>query len=427
MSDGVTDFMSTNVQFIYDTPQREIASILSGLYSRCTAASLVAGFMTVEGIDAILQPIRSDPSKLGTLLIGAGTWRAFDAFDQLLGLGVPPDRLRVHRGHSRQTGATARHPFYRYHPMLHSKVYLFDLPDGTATAFVGSHNLTGFALCGLNGEAGVLLEGPGANVPFFEVRKHISAAVAGSVQYDPAQRDAYAWWAGQFVEGLADQFRDLPREGEAKKTIIILAQTTGQLPTASEVIYFELPAAIGKVQSLSAEIHLYLFDTLPASPVQALNQLGQARTSFWCKTIGVEDDRGGTELRAAWYLDGSRPVLRRAPNPFRPTPTSDMQQVRVKTYREVRGDFDYLFGPSKPSFEPILDRTEELTAPARFAERFEALKLVPPEHFPWYRVTGMRRKEELGENDRYHMALRKLTPEEGAFVLMSMRRRDKAE
>src|SRR5438034_429387 len=99
--------MSLSVQFIYDTPQREIASILNGLYSRCTSTSLVAGFMTVEGIDAILQPIRNDPSKLGTLLIGAGTWRAFDAFDQLLGLGVVPDRLRVHLGHSHPTGSGA--------------------------------------------------------------------------------------------------------------------------------------------------------------------------------------------------------------------------------------------------------------------------------------------------------------------------------
>jgi hypothetical protein len=129
--------MSLNVQFIYDTPQREIASILRGFYGRCAGASLIAGFMTVEGIDAILPPIQAAPSKLASLVIGAGTYRAFDAFDQLLGLGVAPDRLRVHLGHSRPTGSSAKHSFYRYHPMLHSKVYLFELPGGRAAAFVG--------------------------------------------------------------------------------------------------------------------------------------------------------------------------------------------------------------------------------------------------------------------------------------------------
>ncbi len=420
--------MSATVRFVYDTPQHEIASLLCAAYQGCLSTAFVAGFMTVEGIDAILQPIRSDPSKLATLVIGAGTYRAFDAFDQLLGLGVPPDRLRVHLGHSRPTGASAKRPFYRYHPLLHSKVYLFERADGSAAAFVGSHNLTGFALCGLNGEAGVLIEGPGGAPPFPDIRQHLNIAAAESVQYDPPQRDAYAWWAEQFMEGLADKFNDYPRDGEAKKTIIILAQDGGQgLPNSGDVIYFELPAAIGKVQSLSAEVHLYVFGTLPGSPYQALSGLGKARTSIWCRTIGVEDDRGGKELEASWHIDGVRPVLRRAPRPFRPTPPTDMQQVRVKAYREVRGDFEYLFEPTRPLFEPIFDREHELKAHGEFAHRFEALGLVPPEHLPWFKVSGFRRKEEPAADDRYRMALRKLSPAEGAFILMSMRRRSRTE
>ncbi len=76
--------MSISVQFIYDTPQREIASLLRDMYNRCSASYLVAGFMTVEGIDTIMQPIQSNSSKLSTLVVGAGTYRAFETFDQLL-------------------------------------------------------------------------------------------------------------------------------------------------------------------------------------------------------------------------------------------------------------------------------------------------------------------------------------------------------
>jgi hypothetical protein len=420
--------MSLSVQFIYDTPQREIASILNSLYQSCVSASYVAGFMTVEGIEAIAEPIAVEPSKLATMVIGAGTWRAFEAFDRLLGVGIKPDRLRVHLGHSRPTGTGARYSFYRYHPMLHSKVYLFELRDGNTAAFVGSHNLTGFALCGLNGEAGVLIEGPASGSPFPEIRTHIGTAGARSVQYDPSQRDAYAWWAGQFMEGFADKFNDLPREGEAKNTIVILAETSEpDLPVPGDVIYFELPAAIGKVQSLRAEVHLFIFDTLPHSPIEALHQLGQSRASFWCKTIGVEDDRGGTELRAGWLIDGSRPALLRAPNPFRPTPAPDMQQVRVKTFKEVRGEFEYLFETAKLSFDPVFDREDPLTLGGDFTERLEALKIVPPEHYPWFRVTGIRRKEEPGEENQYKEALRRLSPSGGSFILMSMRRRSTPE
>ncbi len=418
--------MSLNVRFVYDVPRREIATLLSEAYAGCNKAALVAGFMTVEGIDAILSPIRKNPQKLTTLLIGAGTWRAFDAFDQLLALGVPPDRLRVDLGYSRKTGAKAKHPFYRYHPMLHSKVYLFDQLDGKAAAFVGSHNLTGFALCGLNGEAGILMQGPGGGVPFADIRQHIESAVLESVQYDPAQRDAYAWWAQQFMEGMADKFDDYPREGESKKTIIILAEDGGQgLPNTGDVVYFELPAAIGKVQSLSAEVHLYVFGTLPASPFQALSALGQANTSIWCRTIGVEDDRGGRELEASWHIDGVRPVLRRAPRPFRPRPASDMQQVRVRAHREVLGNFEYLFERAKPAFEPIFDLTQEARIQGEFAHHFQALELVPPEHLPWHRVTGLRRREEPDEKEGYRAALKRLSPEAGSFILMSMRRRSR--
>lgn len=387
----------------------------------------MAGFMTVEGIDAILPPIQSAPAKIASIVIGAGTFRAYDAFDRLLALGVAPDRLRVHLGHSRQTTSAARYSFYRYHPMMHSKVYYFEFADGSAAAFVGSHNITGFALCGLNGEAGVLMKGPVSEAVFADIRQHLCSAITGSVVYDPNQRDGYAWWAGQFMEGFADKFNDLPREGEAKNTLVILAEAgEQQLPSTGDVVYFELPSAV-KLQSLRAEVHLYVFDNLPSSPQQALNMLATARASYWCKTIGVEDDRGGTELRAAWQIKGARPVLHRAARPFRPNPGVDMQQVRVKTVGEVYGDFEYLFERGKPAFEPVFSEKEELTLQAHFAERSQSLNVVPPEHYPWFRVTGLRRKEELEEKDAYHATLRKLSPAEGVFILMSVRRRSRAE
>ena len=69
------------------------------------------------------------------------------------------------------------------------------------------------------------------------IRQHITAAGLGSVQYDPTQRDAYAWWAGQFMEGFADKFNDLPREDRALKTIVILAERGGpKTPASNDVI-----------------------------------------------------------------------------------------------------------------------------------------------------------------------------------------------
>lgn len=60
--------------------------------------------------------------------------------------------------------------------MLHSKVYYMEYRDGSASVFIGSHNLTAFAMGGLNGEASILLEGEKDSTEFEAVRQHIANA-----------------------------------------------------------------------------------------------------------------------------------------------------------------------------------------------------------------------------------------------------------
>jgi hypothetical protein len=59
------------------------------------------------------------------LVVGAATYPGFEALDNLLTAGVPPDRLHVHLGHTAETGGH-KNLFARFHPMLHSKVYYAD-------------------------------------------------------------------------------------------------------------------------------------------------------------------------------------------------------------------------------------------------------------------------------------------------------------
>jgi hypothetical protein len=87
--------MTVTVQVLFDRPQREIATLLRNKLSQCASASLVAGVMTVEGIEAIAAPLRTHPSKLVHLVVGAGTWRAFDALDLLVTAGVAAGALFV--------------------------------------------------------------------------------------------------------------------------------------------------------------------------------------------------------------------------------------------------------------------------------------------------------------------------------------------
>jgi HKD family nuclease len=420
--------MTITVQVLFDRPQREIATLLRNKLSQCASASLVAGFMTVEGLEAIAAPLRTHPGKLVHLVVGAGTWRAFDALDRLVTAGVAPGALFVHLGHSRATtSADAKHKFFRYHPMLHSKVYLMEMGDGTTAAFVGSHNLTGFALLGLNGEAGILLEGNADAPEFVALRQHVASSVAQAVPYDPTMKEAYSWWTTQFIDGLRAKASDVPDpdEAENKRTVVVIAaRGTPPLPQKNEVIYFEIPSALrGSIRSVDTEVHIYIFPTLSASPADALSQLAAASASLWCTTAGLEMDGGGQQLRADWLIDKRRqPELKRAPKPFQPTPASGMEQVRVKVSGPVFGKFEYLFDRGRIDWMPLFEEEAPIVAPEEARATLVHLDLVPPEDLPWYRVRDLVPAEPVGSEGYLH-ALQESAPESGAFILFSLRRR----
>ncbi len=416
--------MPVQVQVLFDKPQQEIKSLLQARLDRCQAASLVSGFVTVEGIEAVAPPIRANPAKLKHIVVGAGTYRAYEAFDGLIASGVPLDRFFVHLGHSRPTSSSAKYRFYRYHPMLHSKVYLLDMGDGSACAFVGSHNLTGFALLGLNGEAGILLEGQVNSPEITAIRKHIDESVAQSVPYLPGMNDAYSWWSMQFIDGLRAKFNDQPREDEGKRTIVILAvQVEGALPQTNDIIYFEIPEALGRIQSFQAEVHIYLFPKRPRTAFEGLARLNEATTSLWCQVLGLEDEQGGVELRADWHFDNrTNPELKRVRPPFRPRTSPGMQQVRVKVWDKVFARFEYLFESKKTTWEPVFSEELMIRPSSQEGELLRSLNLVPPEDTEWFLVLGFSSGEVPGSK-AYREALRESAPESGTFILFSLRRR----
>ena len=237
-------------------------------------------------------------------------------------------------------------------------------------------------------------------------------------------KDAYAWWTAQFLDGLRAKADDIPDDAENKRTIVVIAaQAKGALPKKDEVIYFEIPEALGRIQSLRAEVHIYVFRTVPPSPAQALGQLSSASARLWCKTEGLEMGRGGVELRANWYIDDRRcPELKTTPKPFRPRPAAGMQQGRVRVAGPVFGNFEYLFDRGRIDWVPLFDEQGSVEAPAPDREVLGSLDLVPGEDLPWQRVRGLA-PAELMESTGYEQALRESAPDSGSFVLFSLRRR----
>jgi hypothetical protein len=358
--------------------------------------------------------------------VGAATYPGFEALDALLAVGVAPDRLHVHLGHTAATGGH-KNPFARYHPMLHSKVYYMESPNGDACAFIGSHNVTAFALTGLNGEAAVLLEGPIASPEFDKVSQHIEAARSQAVVYSPGMKEAYAWWTREFLDGLKAEVR-LPQDATAVRTILLFARAaSSDRPKTGDQLYFEIPAGIEQIESLKTETHLFLFDTLPETPWQALSLAPSASARYTCVTLGAENRQGNKELAAQWRIDGtSSPVLTRVPGDvFRPSTPVGMQQVRAEIKEPYVQLFEYLFERESQAWDPEFATGEQLAIVSARRDQQLTNEAREGQHGriqSWRLVKGLVHRSG-SPRERDQAALSLAAPDSGSFVLVSVRRR----
>lgn len=421
--------MPITTQVLFGTPQREIASLIRDRLHRCASASIVSGFLTLDGMNAIVAPLRTHPRKLATLVVSSSTYRGFGALDQLIAAGVPPDRLFVHLGHSAASGGR-KNPFYRYHPMLHSKIYYMEMDNGTACAFVGSHNITSFALNGLNAEAAILLEGPSSDPQFTAISQHIAELQSQAAQYSLSMKQAFHWWTLESIDGLRALTNDAPRDSEPRRTIVLLAAiSNGPIPRNGDIVYFEIPQELKQIASLETEIHLYVFAAVCSNPYAALDSLHAARAALYGQTFGLELGQGGQELKADWYIPGkSDPRLLPTPHPFRPNPSPGMKQVRVKVSRNLTERYEYLFDAAKERWEPVYDDNHQLQLREPDTTRDWAqppstsLGRSEPHPKSWHLVRTLRPAGEK-QQTAYDKALFNSSPEAGSYILVSLRRR----
>lgn len=415
--------MSLKTTVLFSEPQHEIATLLKEKLRNCISAWIITGFATIEGIEIIRQGILTQSEKLKAFIVGAGTYRGFEALDKLLANNVSKNRLFVHLGHSRKTGENAKYPFYRYHPMLHSKIYFMEMIDGQAVAFIGSHNVTGFALLGLNGEASVMLEGSLQDPEIHKIKQHIEICKSQAIVYSPEMKEALTWWSHKFFEGLIAKDGDLSRMAEYKPTIIVLAvKKMSYLPKIGEIIYFELPELLQQLTKIGSEAHVYIFDEEISSPSEALISLNRAKT-FYCIVEGVEIKQGGKELYTNWFVDESNLCPVEKPEAFRPECRRGMQQIRVRVKKESIELYEYLFA-GEGSWEPIFEDKATKQVDLEYRKILASLNIIPPEDKEWLLVSRLEfipRGKKWTEE--YKRALESVLPQSGSFILLSERRR----
>src|SRR5205814_10367232 len=170
---------------------------------------------------------------------------------------------------------------------------------------------------------------------------------------------------------------------------------------------------------------LFLFDTLPETPWQALEGALSAESRYTCITLGAENKQGNKELMAHWRIDGTpRPILIRVPSAiYRPTPPAWMQQVRAKIQAPSVQPFEYLFERESVAWDPEFAPDGEMDLPSGRLEK-AALDEAGGGYRTvrsWKLVRGLTRR--LGSAlEKDDAALKLAAPESGSFILVSLRR-----
>lgn len=417
--------MNLKTTVLFDKPQSRIADLIADRLSKAVHTSIVTGFATPGGLSQVRNALVSNNKALDALVIGAATFPGYKILDEMHAAGVPLNRLFVHLGHTKPS-SSHKHPTVRYHPMLHSKIYYTELPGEQACAFVGSHNLTAFALGGLNGEASVMIEGPIASPDFQTLRDHITEARRQSVSYNPGMKDALAWWTREFIDGLGSEVK-LPVEAISIRTILIFAEATSSgRPKPGERVYFEIPRGIEQIESMKTEVHLFLFDKLPSTPWSALELASSAKASCTCTTRGVENGQGNRETNASWEIQsvGKTTLVAVQGGILRPQPNPGIQQVCAEVTRSGVEQLEYLFESARKKWDPEYSNSERLDAMGSPANAIDRWRDTDDSYglAGWQLVKSLVPRD-MANREKDQAALSLAAPESGSFILVALGRR----
>ena len=334
--------------FLFDEPRSEIAAHILERASKAEAIDIVTGFATLDGLKKIIQPIEKDPQKLRSIVIGKATTRACDALDYLDKIKVPKDRLKIHLGFAKDN--THLRNGEKYRPMIHSKLIYLDLPDNKACAFIGSHNLTAFALSGENGEAGVLIEGDRDDENLKKVKKQINAINNDASIYDPKKRGLYIQWNQNYMIGFQSEM--FPEEDKDPRTVLIFATTQNCDPEINKNISIKLSkSSFPNIQG--AEVHLYIFDELPKNAKEAYYKRENSQKKFIGKIEDANSNkREGNLVINYSILDNENPCIIEQGNLVLISEPDKNENRCIFTINSIlSGDYEY--DRKNPALKPI--------------------------------------------------------------------------
>ena len=319
---------------------------LAKTISVATELYIVVGFITQRGVELLETVIKAKPKAVRLIAVGHGGLNALEALAKLRDdYHIPEDNLRIDRGAMAKVYGSSS----IYAPMLHSKIYYAERPNGKATAYVGSHNLTEYAISGLNCEAGVRIFGKRECPEFERIRQHIDQIRAKTVKFEPSMIDRYVWLHNKYLETLREGIASY----ETTPIMVIAAQPPrGQLPQPNDTIYFEVPRDdddFERFQEVGHRVHVHIVSN--ASSIHSLTSLSSVRGTILVGQIHLSNETGreGTAGRVVsdtkmdWIIrDIGNPILEKVSGLIS---TPGRRALQVQVIIDTVGDYAFDYSP----------------------------------------------------------------------------------
>ncbi len=234
------------VEFLPPLPEQQISARLLDLLGQAACARGLFAYWTLpsDWVPDTHLPALQAP---GFLCLDIHAPTSIDDLADLKSRGV---NVFLHlfdiAGQTEQAGMPALPPH-----LMHAKMLLLDMPDGTAVLWTGSHNATNRAMYGINVEASVLLTLDRSSQVYLDAEAFVEAVRGKCQAFDGTLVDYYKWLQGldhgDFVIEMEDA-EDRPITGTTITLFGVDEAELKQLKTVDKGVVVSLISASSRVE-----------------------------------------------------------------------------------------------------------------------------------------------------------------------------------
>lgn len=152
-----------NLEYFFNLGKRsnKLSEKIRDSLKNAKKIKIVSGFLSKSGFESILGRNSKEKQEFGEkieyIIVGCLTVQCAELFDDLIKYPNYQKKIFVNLGIGRAS-LTYKKTLTRYLPMVHTKIIGIDYDSNQNTFYIGSSNITKFALEDFNAEAGVIIE-----------------------------------------------------------------------------------------------------------------------------------------------------------------------------------------------------------------------------------------------------------------------------